>query len=216
MSCRIYEDRRDAGRSLVLEVQRCMLQAPIVLGLPRGGIPVAYEIASAIDAPLDVLVVRKLGAPWQPELALGAIASGGVRILNEQLVAQVLGDDDAVIEDLVARETEELLRRDKLYRGDRPYPDLRDKEVVVVDDGMATGATMRAAAEAVGSRNPAKVVVAVPTGSADAVRLVENTVDQVICLDIPTPFYAVGNFYRNFGQTTDEEVRSLLHEAWGA
>ncbi len=215
MSCRIYEDRRDAGRSLVPEVQRCMLKAPIVLGLPRGGIPVAYEIASAIDAPLDVLVVRKLGAPWQPELALGAIASGGVRILNEQLVAQVLGDDDSVIEDLVARETEELLRRDKLYRGDRPYPDLRDKEVVVVDDGMATGATMRAAAEAVGSRNPAKVVVAVPTGSADAVRLVENTVDQVICLDIPTPFYAVGNFYRNFGQTTDEEVRSLLHEAWG-
>jgi putative phosphoribosyl transferase len=192
-----------------------MLQAPIVLGLPRGGIPVAYEIASAIDAPLDVLVVCKLGAPWQPELALGAIASGGVRILNEQLVAQVLGDDDSVIEDLVARETEELLRRDKLYRGDRPYPDLRDKEVVVVDDGMATGATMRAAAEAVGSRNPAKVVVAVPTGSADAVRLVENTVDQVICLDIPTPFYAVGNFYRNFGQTTDEEVRNLLHEAWG-
>lgn len=216
MSSRIYEDRRDAGRSLVPEVQRCMLQAPIVLGLPRGGIPVAYEIASAIDAPLDVLVVRKLGAPWQPELALGAIASGGVRILNEQLVAQVLGDDDSVIEDLVARETEELLRRDKLYRGDRSYPDLRDKEVVVVDDGMATGATMRAAAEAVGSRNPAKVIVAVPTGSADAVRLVDKTVDQVICLEIPTPFYAVGNFYRSFGQTTDAEVRSLLHEAWGA
>ncbi len=216
MSCRIYEDRRDAGRLLVPEIRRCMLQAPIVLGLPRGGIPVAYEIASAINAPLDVLVVRKLGAPSQPELALGAIASGGVRILNEQLVARVLGDDDSVIENLVARETEELLRRDELYRGDRPYPDLRDKEVVIVDDGMATGATMRAAAEAVGSRNPAKVVVAVPTGSAEAVRLVENTVDQVICLDIPTPFYAVGNFYRNFGQTTDEEVRSLLHEAWSA
>ena len=216
MSYQIYEDRRDAGRSLVPEIRRCMLKAPIVLGLPRGGIPVAYEIASAINAPLDVLVVRKLGAPLQPELALGAIASGGVRILNEQLVARVLGDDDSMIEDLVARETEELLRRDKLYRGDRPYPDLRDKEVVLVDDGMATGATMRAAAEAVGSRNPAKVVVAVPTGSAEAVRWVENIVDQVICLDIPTPFYAVGNFYRNFGQTTDEEVRSLLHEAWGA
>jgi len=216
MSCRIYEDRRDAGLSLVPEIRRCMLKAPIVLGLPRGGIPVAYEIASAIGAPLDVLVVRKLGAPSRPELALGAIASGGVRILNEQLVARVLGDDDSMIEDLVARETEELLRRDKLYRGDRPYPDLRDKEVVIVDDGMATGATMRAAAEAVGSRNPAKVVVAVPTGSTEAVRWVENIVDQVICLDIPTPFYAVGNFYRDFGQTTDEEVRSLLHEAWGA
>jgi len=216
MGYRIYEDRRDAGRSMVPQIRRCMLKEPIVLGLPRGGIPVAYEIASAIDAPLDVLVVRKLGAPLHPELALGAIASGGVRILNEQLVARVLGDDDSVIEDLVARETEELLRREKLYRGDRPYPDLRDKEVVVVDDGMATGATMRAAAEAVGSRKPAKVVVAVPTASAEAVRWVENTVNQVICLDIPTPFYAVGNFYRDFGQTTDEEVRSLLHEAWGA
>ena len=216
MSRRIYEDRRDAGLSLVPEIQRCMLKAPIILGLPRGGLPVAYEIAMATDAPLDVLVVRKLGAPSHPELALGAIASGGVRILNEQLVAQVLGDDDSVLEDLVARETEELLRRDKLYRGDRQYPDLQDREVVLVDDGMATGATMRAAAEAVGTRSPAKVIAAVPTAAADAVRLIRNTVDQVICLDIPSPFFAVGNSYRNFGQTTDDEVRSLLHEAWGA
>ncbi len=215
MNYRIYEDRHDAGGSLVREVRRCNLKAPIVLGLPRGGIPVAYEIASAIDAPLDVLVVRKLGAPWHPELALGAIASGGVRILNERLVAETLGDDDSVIEDLVAKETEELLRRDKLYRGDRPYPDLRGKAVVVVDDGMATGATMRAAAQAVTSRNPAKVVVAVPTASADAIRLVSDTVDQIICLDIPSPFFAVGGAYRNFGQTTDEEVRNLLHKAWG-
>jgi putative phosphoribosyl transferase len=216
MSPRIYEDRRDAGRSLVPEIQSCALKAPIVLGLPRGGIPVAYEIASAINAPLDVLVVRKLGAPSQPELALGAIASGGVRILNERLVASLLGDDDSVIEELVAKETEELLRRDKAYRGDRPYPDLRGMAVILADDGMATGATMRAAAEAVASRDPAKVIVAVPTASADAVRLVSNIVDQVICLDIPSPFFAVGGFYRNFGQTTDEEVRSLLHDAWGA
>lgn len=215
MSYRVYDDRRDAGLSLVPEIQRCVLKAPIILGLPRGGIPVAYEVASAINAPLDVLIVRKLGFPSQPELALGAIASGGVRILNDRLVDRLLGDADAVIEDLVARETEELQRRDKLYRGDRPYPELQNKEVVIVDDGMATGATMRAAAEAVKSKNPAKVIVAVPTGSADAVRWVENTADQVICLDIPTPFFAVGNFYRNFGQTTDEEVRSILQEAWG-
>jgi putative phosphoribosyl transferase len=216
MNSRIYEDRRDAGRALVPEIQRCELHEPLVLGLPRGGIPVAYEIAVAIDAPLDVLVVRKLGAPFQPELALGAIASGQVRVLNEQLLEQIPGIDDAVIEKIVARETEELERRENLYRGDRPYPELRDREVVVVDDGMATGATMRAAAEAVQSKAPAKVLIAVPTASTQAVQLVADTVDQVICLDMPSPFFAVGNYYRHFGQTTDDEVRSLLQAAWAA
>ncbi len=216
MKNRIYADRRDAGRALVPEIQACELHDPIVLGLPRGGIPVAYEIALALDAPLDVLVVRKLGVPFQPELALGAIASGQVRVLNEQLLEQIPGLDEALIEDIVARETKELTRRENLYRGDRPYPELRDRDVVVVDDGMATGSTMRAAAEAVQSRDPAKVLIAVPTASADAVALVADIVDQVICLDIPSPFFAVGYFYRNFGQTTDDEVRSLLHDAWEA
>lgn len=214
MENRIYADRRDAGRALAPEIQGCELHDPIVLGLPRGGIPVAYEIALALDAPLDVLVVRKLGVPFQPELALGAIASGQVRVLNEQLLEQIPGLDEALIEEITARETKELTRREKLYRGERPYPELRDRDVVVVDDGMATGSTMRAAAEAVQSRDPAKVLIAVPTASADAVALVADIVDQVICLDTPSPFLAVGYFYRNFGQTTDDEVRRLLHDAW--
>ncbi len=216
MENRIYADRRDAGRALVPEIQACELHDPIVLGLQRGGIPVAYEIALALDAPLDVLVVRKLGVPFQPELALGAIASGQVRVLNEQLLEQIPGIDEALIEEIVARETAELTRRENLYRGDRPYPELRDRDVVVVDDGMATGSTMRAAAEAVRSRDPAKVLIAVPTASADAVALVADIVEQVICLDTPSPFFAVGYFYRNFGQTTDDEVRRLLHDAWEA
>ena len=216
MQNRLYKDRRDAGRALVPEIQACELHDPIVLGLPRGGIPVAYEIALALDAPLDVLVVRKLGVPFQPELALGAIASGQVRVLNEQLLEQIPGLDDALIEEITARETKELTRRECLYRGDRPYPELRDRDVVVVDDGMATGSTMRAAAEAVQPRDPAKVLIAVPTASADAVALVADIVDQVICLDTPSPFFAVGYLYRNFGQTTDDEVRSLLHDAWAA
>lgn len=214
MENRIYADRRDAGRALAPEIQGCELHDPIVLGLPRGGIPVAYEIALALDAPLDVLVVRKLGVPFQPELALGAIASGQVRVLNEQLLEQIPGLDEALIEEITARETKELTRREKLYRGERPYPELRDRDVVVVDDGMATGSTMRAAAEAVQSRDPSKVLIAVPTASAGAVALVADIVDQVICLDTPSPFFAVGYFYRNFGQTTDDEVRRLLHDAW--
>ena len=214
MSNRLYADRRDAGRALAPEIQECALHDPLVLGLPRGGIPVAYEIALALDAPLDVLVVRKLGVPFQPELALGAIASGQVRVLNEQLLEQIPGLDEALIEEITARETKELTRRECLYRGDRPYPELRDRDVVVVDDGMATGSTMRAAAEAVQSRDPAKVLIAVPTAAADALTLVADIVDQVICLDIPSPFLAVGYFYRNFGQTTDDEVRRLLHDAW--
>lgn len=216
MNNRIYADRGDAGRALVPEIQRCKLDDPIILGLPRGGIPVAFELALAIAAPLDVLVVRKLGVPWQPELALGAIASGQIRVLNEELLEALPGIDDTVVEDIVAAESKELERRENLYRGKRPYPELRDRNVIVVDDGMATGATMRAAAEAVRSRNPAELVIAVPTASRQAVEWVADTVDKVVCLDTPSPFFAVGNYYLDFGQTTDDEVRRLLHEAWEA
>lgn len=216
MNNRLFEDRRGAGRSLAPEISRCALRNPIVLGLARGGIPVADEVARAIDAPLDVLVVRKLGAPFQPELAIGAIAFGGVRVLNEELLKNLPGVDDAVIEKIIAKESHELSRREELYRGDRPYPDLRDNDVVLVDDGMATGATMRAAAEAVMRGSPANILIAVPTASADAVRLVANISDKVICLDTPQPFVAVGNYYRRFGQTTDEEVRSILDDARAA
>jgi putative phosphoribosyl transferase len=216
MNNRIYVDRRDAGRALVPEIKRCELKDPIILGLPRGGIPVAFEVAVALGAPLDVLVVRKLGAPFQPELALGAIASGGIRVLNEEFLGEIPGVDESVIEDIVAAETKELQRRESLYRGDRPYPELRKQNVIVVDDGMATGATMRAAAEAVRSRDPARLLIAVPTASVQALRSVEKIVDQVICLDTPSPFFAVGNYYVNFGQTSDDDVRRLLREAWEA
>ncbi len=216
MNNRIYVDRRDAGRALVPEIRRCELQDPIVLGLPRGGIPVAFEVAVALGAALDVLVVRKLGAPFQPELALGAIASGDIRVLNEEFLGEIPGVDETVIEDIVAAETRELQRRESLYRGDRPYPELRERNVIVVDDGMATGATMRAAAEAVRSRDPARLLIAVPTASVQALRSVEKTVDEVICLDTPSPFFAVGNYYVNFGQTSDDDVRRLLHQAWEA
>ncbi|MGH8222576.1 MAG: phosphoribosyltransferase [Woeseiaceae bacterium] len=216
MSSRIYEDRADAGRCLAPAVGRCRLHKPIILGLPRGGIPVAYEVAKALGADLDLLVVRKLGVPYQPELALGAIASGGIRVLNEELLAQLPGVDNAVIEQIVHREMRELERREQSFRGDRPYPELRDRDVVLVDDGMATGATMRAAAQAVRQRQPRKVLAAVPTASEDAVSKVSRLVDQVICLDTPTSFFAVGNHYRHFRQTTDGEVRSLLQDGWGS
>ena len=211
---RMYEDRRDAGRALVPEIKRCKLDDPIVLGLPRGGIPVAFEVAAALGAPLDVLVVRKLGVPWQPELALGAIASGQIRVLNEELLEALPDIDDTVIADIVVAERKELERREILYRGHRAYPELRERNVIVVDDGIATGATMRAAAQAVRSRDPAKLLIAVPTAPVQAVGLLEEIVDQVICLDTPSPFFAVGNYYVDFGQTTDDEVRGLLNKAW--
>lgn len=211
---RVFEDRRTAGRALVPELQRCDLDNPIILGLPRGGVPLAYEIAMALHAPLDTIVVRKLGVPSQPELAFGAIASGGVRVINDEVVESVFGLDDASIERIASRESAELRRREQAYRLDRPYPELAGKDVVLVDDGLATGATMLAAAQAVRTRSPASVVVAVPVGSTSAVAKVSAIVDRVICLESPATFYAVGQFYIDFGQTTDDEVRDLLREAW--
>ena len=211
---RVFEDRRTAGRALVPELQRCDLHDPLILGLPRGGVPLAYEIAIALHAPLDTIVVRKLGVPSQPELAFGAIASGGVRVINDDVVRSVFGLDDDVIEQVAGREMRELLRREQAYRLDRPYPELEGKDVVLVDDGLATGATMRAAAMAVKTRSPASVVVAVPVGSSSAVARVAAVVDRVICLESPASFYAVGQFYADFRQTSDDEVRELLQAAW--
>lgn len=208
-----FKDRCDAGRRLAAELQQVTLNDPVILGLPRGGIPVAYEVASALHAPLDVMVVRKLGAPFQPELAIGAIASGNVRVINEDLVASIWGLDESVIDEIAARESVELERRERLYRGDRPMPNLEQRDVVLVDDGLATGATMRAAVEAVRARQPSRIIVAVPTGSEDAVRSIGRISDRVICLDTPAFFHAVGQSYRRFDQTTDEEVRELLESA---
>jgi putative phosphoribosyl transferase len=211
---RVYEDRRAAGRALVPELQRCDLHDPIILGLPRGGVPLAFEIAVALNAPLDTIIVRKLGVPSQPELAFGAIASGNVRVINDDVVRSVFGLGDDVIEHIARREAKELQRRERAYRLDRPLPVLEGMDVVLVDDGLATGATMRAAALAVRTKSPASVVVAVPVGSSSAVARVAAVVDRVICLESPASFYAVGQFYADFRQTSDDEVRELLQAAW--
>jgi len=211
---RVFEDRRAAGRALVPELQRCDLDDPIILGLPRGGVPLAYEIAIALHAPLDTIVVRKLGVPSQPELAFGAIASGDVRVINDDVLQSVFGMDHDAIEQVAGRELQELQRREQAYRLDRPYPELAGKDVVLVDDGLATGATMRAAAEAVKTKSPSSVIVAVPVGSASAVSRLAAIADRVICLESPASFYAVGQFYSDFRQTSDDDVRDLLHKAW--
>lgn len=211
---RVFKDRRAAGRALVPALRQCGLTDPIILALPRGGVPVAYEIAIALPAPLDTIVVRKLGVPSQPELAFGAIASGGVRVINDDVVASVAGLDDAAIEHIASREMEELRRRERAYRIDRPYPALAASDVVLVDDGLATGATMCAAAEAARTQSPASVVVAVPVGSTSAVARVGELADRVVCLESPPSFYAVGQFYADFRQTSDDEVRRLLQSAW--
>ncbi len=209
---RIFEDRYEAGRALAPGVERLGLEKPLIIGLPRGGVPVAYEVAIVLSAPLDTIVVRKLGAPGQPELAIGAIASGGIRVFNDEIL-NFMNLDDATIEAMVARESVELERRERLYRGDREYPDLAGQDVVLVDDGLATGATMRAAVEAVKSGNPASTTVAIPTAAASSLRNIEVMVDHVVCLEAPAEFRAVGQFYVDFSQTTDDEVRDLLDHA---
>ncbi|HYW04138.1 MAG TPA: phosphoribosyltransferase family protein [Gammaproteobacteria bacterium] len=210
-----FTDRTEAGRRLAeaLRGQGVGGEA-IVLGLPRGGVPVAEAVARVLGAELDIIIVRKLGLPGQEELAMGAIASGGGRALNEDL-AGMLQLDEADIARVEARERRELERREKLYRGERPAPAVADREVVLVDDGLATGATMRAAVAAVRSLGPARVVVAVPVAPSEAVERLRAEADEVICLATPEPFLAVGRWYRDFGQTSDAEVGAVLARAWG-
>ncbi len=206
-------DRQAAGRALAEALGKYAGRDDvIVLALPRGGVPVAAEIAKALDAPLDVMLVRKLGAPWQPELAMGAIASGGIRVMNPEVV-RGLGVSREAVEQVAREELEELERRERAYRGDRPWPDLAGRCVILVDDGLATGATMQAAIEAVRAQEPACIVVAVPVAPPDTVRALEPLVDEVICLFQPEPFMAIGQWYRDFSQLTDAEVKALLAEA---
>ena len=213
---RAFRDRTEAGSTLVglLGGYRGQVDL-IVLGLPRGGVPVAAEVARGLGAPLDVLVVRKLGVPGHEELAMGAIASGGVRIHNEEVVRK-LRMDDATIQRVAEAEERELARRERSYRQQRPPPDLTGRVVILVDDGLATGSTMRAAVAAARAAGPARVVVAVPTAPASTCEELRSEADEVVCVTTPRPFRAVGYSYRSFPQTTDEEVRELLQAAWTA
>ena len=206
----LFRDRRDAGR-LLAEKLAAYANRPdaLVLALPRGGVPVAYEVARALGAPLDVFVVRKLGVPGYEELAMGAVATGGVRVLNDQLVER-LGIPEQMIDAVAARELQELARRERRYRGGRPPPDVRGRTVILVDDGLATGATMHAAIEALRQQKPTRIVVAVPTASPETCEEMKTKADDVICAITPAPFQAVGRWYQDFSQTTDEEVEALL------
>jgi putative phosphoribosyl transferase len=206
-----YEDRRHAGAELATHLSQLKGRPDVVvLALPRGGVPVAYEVARALDAPLDVFVVRKLGLPGHPELAMGAIASGGVRVLNEDVVSWYRIPEAAI--DKVARtEQAELERRERAYRDGRTPVDLRDRIVVLIDDGLATGSTMKAAVKAVRAHRPSRIVVAVPVGSPETCRDFSEVADEIVCARAPDRFAAVGQWYRDFSQTTDEEVRALLH-----
>src|ERR1700720_3221008 len=205
-----FRNRIDAGSQLA-EKLAAYANRPgvLVLALPRGGVPVGFEVARELGALLDVFLVRKLGVPGYEELAMGAVATGGVRVLNDEIV-RGLGISDHEIDAAAARERQELARRERLYRGNRPPPDVRGRTVILVDDGLATGATMYAAIEALRQQNPARIVVAVPTASPETCEEMKTKADEVICAITPEPFHAVGRWYRNFSQTTDEEVADLL------
>jgi putative phosphoribosyl transferase len=208
-----FRDRADAGRRLAGALHEYANRPDVlVLALPRGGVPVAYEVARALDVPLDVFLVRKLGVPGQEELAMGAVASGGVGVLNEDVV-RMLRIPQSVIQRAARTELEELRRRDRAYRGDRPPPDVRGRKVILVDDGLATGSTMRAAAEALKRSGPAQLIIAVPTAARETCEQFRELVDKVVCVTTPEPFHAVGMWYEDFSQTTDEEVRDLLARA---
>jgi putative phosphoribosyl transferase len=211
----LFADREDAGRHLA-KVLRSYAGRPdvVVLGLPRGGVPVACAVAEALGAPLDVFLVRKLGFPGNEEFAMGAIASGGVRVLNEPIVARYRVPAETV-EAIAHEEARELVRRERSYRGDRPPLDVRGKTVIVVDDGLATGFSMRAAVTALRSLGPRSIVVAVPVGPRETVDELREVADDVVCLATPEPFLAVGRFYDVFDQTSDGEVKELLARANG-
>ena len=209
----IFPDRAEAGRVLGLKLSKYAGRDDVIaLGLPRGGVPVAYEVARALRVPLDVFIVRKLGVPGFEELAVGAIASGGVRVLNED-VANALPNADEIIEAVTAKEIAEIERREQAYRDGRPPPELQGKTVILIDDGLATGATMRAAVKALRKRGAAKIVVAVPVGPPDTCKEFEDVADEVVCASAPEFFQAVGQYYEDFSQTSDDEVRDLLSRA---
>jgi putative phosphoribosyl transferase len=209
----LYRDRTEAGQILARRLRNLVLDSnPLVLALPRGGVPVAFEIAQALHADLDSFLVRKIGVPGQEELAMGAIASGGTRVLNESLIRQ-MGISSAVIERVTAHEVKEIERRERLYRGGRPALPVKGRTVILVDDGLATGASMLAAVRAVQAQEPQRMIVAVPIASRQACEEFRQYVDDVICAETPEPFYAVGAWYEDFSQISDAEVQRLLQQA---
>ena len=213
MAFESFRDRKYAGRALAKRLGLFAGRRDVtVLALPRGGTPVAYEVAKALHAPLDVLVVRKLGVPWNPEFAMGAIASGGERLIDDMLVRE-LGISTRDVEEVASNEAYELERRERVYRGGRPAPDLGGRTVILVDDGLATGSTMRVAVRAVRRQSPARVVVAAPVAAPEACELLRGEADEVVCAEMPDPFLGVGRWYLDFSQTSDEEVCHLLDDA---
>jgi putative phosphoribosyl transferase len=209
----IFRDRTDAGQQLAARLKGYANRADVlVLALPRGGVPVAYEVAKALKAPLDIFLVRKLGVPGHEELAMGAIASGGVRVVNEDIV-NYLSIPDEVIDAVAASEQRELERRERAYRDDRPPPDVKDRVVILIDDGLATGSTMRAAAASLRLQKPKRIVVAVPVSSPETCEEFRSEVDEIVCAVTPEYFQGVGLWYDDFSQTSDEQVRELLSRA---
>jgi putative phosphoribosyl transferase len=207
-----FRDRREAGKRLAQELLHYANRSDVlILALPRGGVPVAYEVALALNAPLDVFIVRKLGLPGQEELAIGAIASGGIRVLNEDII-RLLRIPEEVIARVARDEQQELERRERLYRGDLPAPEIRDRTVILIDDGLATGASMRAAIAGLRAQDPGRIVVAVPTASPETCAEFESQVDEIVCAITPEPFLGVGRWYEDFSQTTDEGVRLFLED----
>jgi putative phosphoribosyl transferase len=208
----LFRDRQEAGQRLAEQLRGYAGTSTIVLALPRGGVPVAAEVAAKLGLALDVFVVRKLGVPGHAELAMGAMASGGVRVMNEDVV-RGLGIPDYIVETVAQAETAELARREATYRGARPPLDVRGRTVILIDDGLATGATMRAAVQALRARHAGRIVVAVPVGAPETCDMMAAEADEIICAVAPEPFLAVGHWYENFTQTTDEEVQTLLSSA---
>jgi putative phosphoribosyl transferase len=215
MKAIIFKDRKDAGRQLAIVLSKLRYQHPVlVLGIPRGGVVVAYEVAEALSAPLDVIIARKIRAPYQPELGMGAVVDGDhITVLNEELV-RIVGASPEYLKDEIAFQAEEINRRLKIYRGERPLPEISGRTVIVIDDGIATGYTFRTALEGLRRKNPSRLIGAAPVAAQDSYEMLQPFADELICLTTPISFMAVGNWYTDFEQVSDEEVVAILHRNW--